>query len=320
MQYKRGLIALWAFSAVCGTTQGAVTFSENFDDQLAASRWTTASTGDASASMAFDYVGAGIALAPGGGSGFGARFVANDVDAAGTDPTEAVFARPDSISSPGSVYTITADVWVNYSGATSTTEFAYMGVNNANGTVQRPTGGTTGTNPAGALPGVSPTNSGLTFGWTGDGGAARDYRAFNNGTEDVADTNFTAKHVLTSGNFGTPAQDSLNPYYNTVFTAAGTGQTVGEAGNQWVRVAMVQHTDHTEWWMNGKLIYSVNSVAAFDKPLIGYGDPFASVSPGGAATFAIFDNVQVTDAVPEPGTIAVISIGAVALASRRRRA
>jgi hypothetical protein len=314
---KYAFVATFATLALA-TTAPAQLFVEDFEDGNAGSRWTVVSTGDAGADPFFDYSTVGIAAAPNGSGTRGLRMTANDTDDAGTDPTEAIFARLNTLpTNPLNGWRISVDMWINYAGATATTEYGFIGMNNANGAIQRPTGGTTGTSPSTAVAGASPTTSGYTFALSGDGGAARDYRFFTGANEDVSDAATVGKHQISPW---VPAQDSGNAFWQGLFTQNnGTTTSSGEAGNQWVRVQLESFNNILSWSINGTLVYqTVDTTFGYERPILGYFDSFASVSPASAATFVVYDNFQL-EAVPEPMTMTVLALGAVAALRRRNK-
>ncbi|MFQ6539299.1 hypothetical protein [Aphanothece stagnina] len=304
-------------SLALATTAPAQLFVEDFEDGNAGSRWTVVSTGDAGADPFFDYSTVGIAAAPNGSGTRGLRLTANDTDDAGTDPAEAIFARLNTLpANPLSGWRISVDMWINYSGTTATTEYAFVGMNNANGAIQRPTGGTTGTSPATAVGGISPITSGYAVALTGDGGAARDYRFYNGANEDVTDNAFVGKHQLSPW---VPAQDSGNAFWQGMFTQNNGSTTfTGEAGNQWVRIQLESFNNILSWSVNGTLVYqTIDTTFGYERPILGYFDPFASVSPASAATFVVYDNFQL-ESVPEPMTMTVLALGALAALRRKK--
>lgn len=313
--------------------QGQLIFSEDFDDGSAASRWSApivdAETGafDGSVDYAFDYAALGVPAAPGGGSGIGVLMQVNLTDDTSGGEGESVGIIPTVAAAmlPYRSYSVTMDVFFNVEPQSAgTTEYSIFGLHTA------------GVNaPADAsLQDDVPfrfnlsNGNGLAWSATGDAGAADDFFRF----EDA-------------GNANTGSQVGLGSYDNLPVGAipgVSTGQGAAGPAGAWVEVELVRVGDKISFKMNGYEIDSIldpTDVFTGGSIMIGYSDPFNSAGtpdlPVGPdpdpfdnipfgdqypnlAHFIIYDNVRITQIVPEPTAAALGLCGLAMLGIRRR--
>ena len=203
-------------------------------------------------------------------------------------------------------YQLQFDAWMNYEyGAGSTTEFLGGGVGYDGVTTD--------------------VASGAQLIVTGEGGSASDYRALKDGF-------FVDAAAMAGG-----TRQGSEPYYADFFPSVASpedqeqagGSTAGSPGFQWVTWVFTN--------VNG--IVSIDAVKPDNSSLriitldcsdtsdgstgcssdgnisLFYADFFTSVNASGL-NFGLFDNVLVTDA-PEPTSLALLSLGVLALIRRR---
>jgi hypothetical protein len=298
------------FSTIVSNSTGDVNFSVVNDG----------ATPDGLVEIGFDYVAAGIPLAPRSiaGQGKGVRVTANNVAPAAIDAYTMFHKTPVTVPR----YVVSVDVYMGFlpfvAGVqTGQTEFALIGVG-GNGTATNRAG--TGTNPA-----TDSTGSGSFLAFSGDGGAARDYLWYLNnstnggpasGTFAATDTSYLATPLAANG----PRADSGLALYNGIFPGT-TATNGGFPGNRWttVEAEVNSETNQVEYRIGGTAIIrgtytgSLNGLASF-----GYADFFTSVAAPQGHVFGIFDNFQVT-AVPEPSSIALVGLGVLGVVARRRQ-
>jgi len=272
-------------------------------------------TPDGTVNFQFDYVAAGLPLAPrsAAGGGTGLRFTANDIAPAAVDAYSAFHITTITVPQ----YRVTVDVYMGFLGATGSTEFALIGVG-GNGTTTNRLG--TGTTPA-----TGQSGSGSFFGFSGDGGAARDYLwyldALNGGVGTVSASTVLPNSI--SPTYLAGGAGSELPLYNSIFPGT-TPVNGGFPGNRWTTVDIL--VDETI----GQIEYSIGGTAiirgSFTGSLngrvsLGYADFFTSVAVPAGNVFGIYDNLTVT-AVPEPTSLMLLGIaavGGISVKLRRRK-
>ena len=311
------IIASVALAMACGSAASASLIVDNFEGS-SASNYTVATeaTPDGTSDFAFDYVAAGLPLAPNSapGGGRGLRFTANTTVPTGIDAYTAFHNTfIDTINTPQ--YLVTVDVYMGFAG-TSTTEFAAVGVG-GNGLVTNKVG--PGTNPA-----TGQSGSGSFLSFSGDGAAARDYLWYldtaNGGVGTVSAVTaagpptFTISPTYLAGGAG-----SELPLYNSIFPGT-TPINGGSPSNRWTTVGILvdQNLNQISYSIGGTIIVAGTFTGTMNgRVSLGYADLFPSVAPG--LVFGIFDNLSVT-AVPEPSTFALLApVAAGAWVVRRRR-
>lgn len=262
---------------------------------------------DGTVSFAFDYVAAGIPLAPRSAAGDkgGLRFTAND-----TLGADEGFTAFHNTAAPANVV-VTVDMYLGVTGFSGTTEYGHIGIGGDGATVNT------------IFSPVSGTGSFMAI--DGDGDVTSDYRwarpASGGGLDIVPGSG-------SSNNSSYLAGGSNNDFqlYQDLFP--GGTPTAGSPGNLWTTVEVRTYNGTTRVSLDGTPIIlgpAVQGGGALAAGLasIGYADVFTSVAQPAQAQFGIFDNLSVDEAtfVPEPASLAMVCCGVFALAGgiRRRR-
>jgi len=295
----KGLLSVIALYGIVGSSS-AVSFFDNFDAGTSAGNWNLfTSNSDNTVNFAFDYSTLGIASAPhsSGGTTIGLYMSVNDKNAA----VAGVSAFAKNLNFAGD-YWLEFDMYMSYNGgaggATGSTENFSAGINQSGSAI--------------VWSGSAPSSS-VWFTTTGEGGSARDYRAYKGTTEYAAASGVYAAGTDSAGN---GPQAHQNAYYTSLF-APPTYETAGAPGKAWTTVRIEQKNNVIYWSMNGKLIATItDSPVNAGTIMLGYMDMFSSLSAEPNKTFVIYDNVR---AVPEPMTLVGLGLGAAALISRKRR-
>ena len=273
-------------------------FMDDFNIDSSANWNVNKSSSDTSVTFAFDYSTIGVPPSPNGdGSTFGLRMAAN-MNMPGA--YEAVTLSPVGMHYSG-VYVLKFDMWINANGpfpegGTGSTEFLTAGIGYDDATVN--------------LGDVS--GSGGWFAVTGEGGTARDYRAYKDSLEQFAESGqfFAGISSVDGGahnhydsyyaDFGGIIVDDAVPYQHEVYPDQ-TGTTeVGSAGFAWYEVVItVDETAGTALWeIDGLPIAELDANIGFSFPLagnisIGYMDVITSVSDNEDVSFGLIDNLMV---------------------------
>ena len=174
------------------------------------------------------------------------------------------------------------DMWINYpgaangSGATGSTQFGMFGINH--------TGTRVNWGAASA-----PATDGLWFGCDGDGGTARDYRAY---LGNLAGT----QTELIGTSSGLTASNHAASIYQTLFTVP-PYESAGAPGKGWVQVEVDQTNNNLTVLMNGTVIAQRTNTSVFTNGtiMLGLMDVFPSIASPLADSYVIFDNVTVED-------------------------
>ena len=266
------LVALVAIGGVCRVAPAQVLYTENFNDGNAASRWTTSPSGNTNYAInyAYDYVAAGIPLAPSGTSSTGLWMKANTSGA----QIGSVMAFPSGQNFSGN-QTLSFDLWFGVSGSTATTEFGIFGLMHTSTNSQAPTG---------ATPGLGPSPNGVDYAMTGDTGAARDVRVYVTGTEVTGTAGGYARNNLL-------VQEQQAAPYNFAYQPFLTS-TTAMAANQWLKVAVTAYSGTTLFQVNGQTWARSATLSGTGNIMLGYMDIFTSVS--GTGMFGLYDNVTVS--------------------------
>ena len=243
---------------------------------------------DATASFAFDYLAAGIPLAPNSQAGDkgGLRLTAND-----TEPAEAdtITAYHNTALSGFTNYSLTVDFYMGVTGTGGTTEHMHVGVAGDGTTLN-------------SL--FSPiSGSGHFIAITGEGGSASDYRHSTPSTLAVPSGDPT---YLNSSN----TTNSTGDTYLSIFPDT---EFPGSPGNTWATLKIEIAGGLITYSINGTPIIQDDVEATNGQISLGHGDLFSSVASPTQSQFVIYDNLVVT---PEPGTLALLGLGLLAL--RRR--
>lgn len=252
---------------------------------------------DSTSQFAFDYIGAGIPLAPNSALGTrgGLRFTVNATEEGSEGPST---TEEDHITAfhnllvSAPFYQLSVDVYMGVQATQpGTTEFMHVGVAAQN---------TTNYNSI-----FTPiAGSGHFVAVTGEGGSASDYRHF------------------VEGGLVPPSGDPS--YLNSTNTTQATGDTYvgifpatqfpGSPGNTWATLTITVTPADVTYAFNGTPFIRTPTVVSSGLVSLGYTDPFDSVGPH----FVIYDNLSVTEIIPEPST-SLLALAALAGFAPRRR-
>lgn len=302
-----------------------ILYSDNFDNDSSAN-WSVfegSGTGipDYTAEFAFDYstnqfvrngVTGTIPPAPNGG-GKGLKLTVNNNDE--TADTSGVSLYPTGQSFADN-YALRVDMWLNYNGAefggSGSTEFAHFGINTAGDKVNWANG---------------PAADGVWFAVTGEGGAARDYRAyvgdgFSPALElDAANAGFLDRDGDGGGEFDIFIDNSQPPTYPLkLMFPKPEFETAGMPSKQWVQLEVRQRTNefgsHTVTWLINGYVISEHSIGVqlgmtAGNVMLGAMDIFASIANPRADNFVIYDNLRVVDLTGAPPAPAMSASGTV---------
>ncbi len=287
---KTQFLAASLVSALAGITgTGAALIMDDFESDSSGS-YTVVDDGtpDGTVTFAYDYVSAGIPLAPNsaGGSMGGLRFTVND--SAGTADAYTAF-HTTAVS--GS-YRLSVDVWMGVETGPGSTEMMHVGVAGDGATFNSI---------------FSPiSGSGHFLSVTGEGGSSSDFRHYNPSVTSVPSGDASYLNDLMTTN-------ATGDTYQTIFAG---GDFPGSPGNRWttLTIDVIDGGDIT-YSFDGTPIIRTPTEASAGQVSLGYVDPFSSQGPH----FVIYDNLSV-EAIPEPSVAAfgLVSLGALALRRRRR--
>jgi Calx-beta domain len=286
------------------TASGQVLFSDDFQSNSSSS-WAiygisaNGVTNDYSAQFAFDYStqtysfnGATLTVPPAPNSGGTSKGLKVTVNKNGNAQTAAVSLYPIGKSFSGD-YALKFDLWMDYNGdipfgGSGSTEFATFGLNHLGTEVNWPNGPQNG--------------DGDWFAVDGDGGATRDYIAFEGdptpgpNVELIGSGGFLDRDG--DGTFEQGAPDGGFAPFQLMFTAPSPFQTPGAIGKHWVQCEVRQQGGMLTWLINGYIIAQHSSYNGYSSGniMIGYMDPyFAEIASPPNENYAIFDNVRVID-------------------------
>jgi hypothetical protein len=248
-------------------------------------------TPDSSVTFAWDYIAAGIPLAPRSNPGDvgGLRMTANDTanDAGAADHISAFH----NTIIEGTTKRLLVDIYMNVDVAGSgTTEFSKVGI------------GSDGTDFNSIFTPIA--GDGHFLSMTGDGGSSSDYRHFVEGT---------------------PVNSGDSSYLNDLNTTNATGDTYqeifpggdfpGSPGNRWTTLEIFVAAGKVRYSLDGVPIIMTDVLDASGKVSLSYADVFSSVAAPFQAHYVVYDNLEV---LPEPTSLALLALGGVAVLRRRR--
>jgi hypothetical protein len=179
-------------------------------------------------------------------------------------------------------YALRFDLWINYNGGagggSGSTEYATFGINHSGAVVN--------------WTDLLPQGDGVWYATTGEGGAARDYRAY--------EFDGTQTYSLSTAEAGQIGGNAAEGVFVERFPA-GVFETTGAVGKRWVQVEVSQRDGVLVWKIDGYVIAERANASSFTSGTIMLGtmDIFTSIANPKADNFVIFDNVRVVDLAGE---------------------
>ncbi|MEM8863968.1 MAG: PEP-CTERM sorting domain-containing protein [Planctomycetota bacterium] len=244
-------------------------------------------TPDGAIAFAFDYITAGIPLAPNSTAGDigGLRMAANETgdDAGAADHISAFHLT--SVNS--GAYTVSVDIYMAIENAGGTTEFSSVGV------------GSDGSDFNSIFTPIAGVGQFLSM--TGDGGSSSDFRHYIQGTP----VNSGDPSYLNS----TSTTQSSGDTYQAIYPG---GDFPGSPGNRWTTMTISVNPSRVLYSLDGTPVVSAASVKTDGLVGLSYSDVFSSVGPH----FVVFDNLVVE--IPEPASVSLMVVAVAGLLSRRR--
>jgi hypothetical protein len=275
---NRTLLLAAAGTLAASSASAQVLITDNFEVNSSAN-YTIVDDGtpDGTQTFAFDYVAAGIPLAPRSTAGDrnGLRLTANDTTA-NVDAWTLFHNTPVTADH----YTLTVDVWMNFIVGPTTTEHAHIGIGGDGATFNSlftPISG-----------------SGAFIAFSGDGGSASDYRwfrsALNTPPGETSNTTLPNDHPSYLGH----GSNNVNPFFQSLFPSP-PATTAGSPGNIWTTVVIdVDNLNGViSFYFDGMLTFQGNFANRFDGLVsLGHADVFASLS-GTLDVYSLYDNLVV---------------------------
>lgn len=238
------------------------------------------STPNGTQDFQFDYVAAGIPLAPRSNPGDtkGVKLTANDTGSA-PDATTLFHVMPINEL----IYTVSVDVFNSYPtapGSSGTTEHAHVGVGGDGATFNQ------------LFTPISGTGAYIAF--TGDGGSGSDYRWFRDAANtplgDTQNTTLPNDHPSYLGN----GSNGTGAFYQSLFPSP-PSTAAGSPGNIWTTVTIVVDNGlgQISFFFDGTLTFQGEFDGLFTGLVsLGIADVFSSIS--GPENFVLYDNLEVT--------------------------
>lgn len=277
------------------TTSNAVLFADHFDTNSSAN-WDLywgASDGvsDYTVSWAFNYGtntytfnGATHLIPPApnsAGTTRGVRFSVNNNDANGANSGVNIYPRNKSFSGN---FALKCDMWINYPGASGgtgtgvagSTQHGLFGINHRGSNVNWHATSATSTD-------------GVWFGIAGEGGTARDYRAYTGNLGGIQTELLGSASGLAESNNAAGIYPTLLP--------ASRFESPGAPGKQWVAMELRQVNNVLSWKIDGTVIAQRTNTTSFTSGnvMLGLMDVFPSIAAPAKDAFILFDNVRVED-------------------------
>jgi hypothetical protein len=234
---------------------------------------------------------------------------------------QGISATPIGFSVNGD-FKLQADLWFNFvgpfpGGGSGSTQMATMGWGTSGSTTQ-----------------WAAANSSILFAGSGDGGTTQDYRVYR-AAGGAPMLPSTGVYAAGTSDANPDSRNNSDPYYASLGgktapdaqLALFPGQTgttaAGTLGMAWHDVLIEKSGMVITWKIDGLLIATVpiEGISLGGENIV-FGmfdiNATSSADPNDFLNAAIFDNIRV-DVVPEPSTVALLAVGAVLGATRRRR-
>ena len=327
MRFNLRLATLAVALAMPTSGHAAVIFTDDFETDTSANYNINSSGGNNAATFAFDYSTIGIPPAPNSaGTTRGLKLEANYLNS--NDATEifsGLSVSPTGFSVTGD-FDITFDLWQNSIGP-------FTGTSGDGGS-----GSTQVTDYGWGTAGDSAQWAGgrdsVVFGTTGEGNSGFDWRVYPN---DALAVSASPPYVADPAEGDT--RNNLHPYYvanfpgqappaaqTALFPASQTGAPQdGTTAFAWHEVLISKRGDTLSWSVDGVPIANVDltgvGTLGGSNVFFGQSDINATASADAnarALLFGLVDNVVVVQ-IPEPGSLLLCGLGAIACFLARRR-
>ncbi len=287
-RFQKSLL-LASAGTLAASTASAQIIVDNFESDSSANfTLVDDTTPDGTQDFQFDYIAAGIPLAPRSAAGDtkGIKMTSNDN---GSTPDATTLFHVTPVNEL--VYTMTVDVYSSFptaTGSPGTTEHAHVGVGGDGATFNK------------VFTPIS--GSGAFIAFTGDGGNVSDFRWFrdaaNTPAGDPFNTTLPNDHPSYLGN----GSNNTGAFFQSIFPSP-PSSIAGVPGNIWTTVTIVvdNGTGTISFYFDGNLTFQ----GAFDGVLtgavsLGHGDSYGSVSL--PENFVVYDNLEVSAPSTSIGT------------------